>query len=130
MTTRRDWSDAEYKRASGCRVGYSEGYESCDGPVELAHSVGRRWDEPREWVLVYESDDSRMERRASFELWVDPDAVVPLCRDHHRAYDAHRLDLLPYLTLEEQAYAASKLGLVRALKRVGGVETPSEEVPQ
>lgn len=57
----------------------------------------------------------------------DPDLTLPLCskikgaeRGCHDLYDAHRLDLLPYLTLEEE------LALVRAAKpstgRGSGIE--------
>ena len=48
--------------------------------------------------------------------------VVPLCRLCHNAYDegTPQLDLLPYLTLEEQAHAVGHLGLTRALRRITG----------
>jgi hypothetical protein len=45
------------------------------------------------------------------------DCVIPLCRTHHRAYDEHKLDILPLLTWNEQAHAASHLGLIGALQR-------------
>jgi hypothetical protein len=32
----------------------------------------------------------------------DPDCVIPLCRAHHRLYDAARLALAPYLGTGEQ----------------------------
>jgi hypothetical protein len=53
----------------------------------------------------------------------DPDCVVALCRRHHRAYDAGRLDLLPYLEpicRRELAHAVGHLGLVGTLRRVTG----------
>jgi 5-methylcytosine-specific restriction endonuclease McrA len=47
-----------------------------------------------------------------------PDNIVPLCHEPcHAAYDAHRLDLLPYLTLAEQAYATGLVGLAEAYRR-------------
>ena len=47
-------------------------------------------------------------------------AVVPLCRTCHTAFDSHRLDLLPFLTYEEQAEAVRVLGIERARRRLGG----------
>src|SRR3954467_15102543 len=90
---RRDWRKAIAKRyAEGqCRV--------CDTPLELesAHLISRRCDEP---------DGSGV-------LVVHEDSTVPLCSPHHRSYDAHGLDLLPYITLAEQ---------VRAVYEAGGIE--------
>jgi hypothetical protein len=45
---------------------------------------------------------------------------VPLCRECHLAYDRGDLDLLPYLSLSEQGYAAALVGLVGAFYRVTG----------
>jgi hypothetical protein len=52
-----------------------------------------------------------------------PMCVVPLCRSHHRAYDAGELDLLPYLEplwRPELAHAVLHLGLIGAVRRVTG----------
>ena len=46
-----------------------------------------------------------------------PDCIVPLRADYHRLYDRGKLDVLPHLTLDEQAHAASHVGLQAALKR-------------
>ena len=51
----------------------------------------------------------------------DPDCVVPLCWLHHRAYDAGRLELLPYLEPRwrvEVAHAVLHLGLIGAYRRL------------
>lgn len=51
----------------------------------------------------------------------DPLDVVPSCREHHRAYDDGKLDLLPYLEprwREEVAQAVRHVGLVAALQRL------------
>lgn len=48
------------------------------------------------------------------------DCVIPLLRFQHEAYDRGELDVLPYLRLEEQAHAASHLGILGALKRTTG----------
>lgn len=96
----RDWDAARAKcEAEGrCRV--------CGSPLRLqaAHTLGR----------VYDTSSV-----------VDPDDIVPLCsyRDAglggcHQAYDARRLDLLPYLTHTEQAAAVRHVGIVSALRRL------------
>lgn len=54
----------------------------------------------------------------------DPLCCVPLCRTAkggcHRDYDDGKLDLLPKLAYDEQAHAASHLGLLGALRRTTG----------
>ena len=52
-----------------------------------------------------------------------PLCVVALCRAHHRAYDRGELDLVPYLEPRHRAQAAhavAHLGLIGALRRLGG----------
>ena len=50
--------------------------------------------------------------------------IVGLCGfrgcDAHRSFDEGRLDLLPYLTREEQAYAVELVGLAEAYRRITG----------
>jgi hypothetical protein len=53
----------------------------------------------------------------------DPRRVVFLCREHHDAYDAHTLDLLPWLEKwhrVELARAVEIFGLIGTLERVTG----------
>ena len=51
----------------------------------------------------------------------DPRNIVPLCRlCHMQADQGTGLDLLPYLTLEEQAYAVSLVGIAEAYRRICG----------
>lgn len=48
-------------------------------------------------------------------------AVIPLCPDHHRAYDEDDLDLLPHLEpayRPELAFAVERVGLLTALFRI------------
>ena len=55
----------------------------------------------------------------------EPRRVVYLCRQHHDEYDAHTLDLLPYLETAhraELAYAVQIFGLLGTLQRVTGME--------
>jgi hypothetical protein len=49
------------------------------------------------------------------------DAVVGLCRKCHISYDSHDLDLLPYLTVDEQVHATRMAsGLERARRIITG----------
>ena len=53
----------------------------------------------------------------------DAACCVPLCRQHHRAYDRGELDLLPYLEpmcRAQLAHAVGHLGLIGALRRISG----------
>src|SRR4051812_31542325 len=54
----------------------------------------------------------------------DPDCVIPLCRAHHRRYDRQEapwLDVLPVLTVDEQAHVVRHLRIVGALERTTNV---------
>lgn len=54
----------------------------------------------------------------------DPLRVVRMCRFHHDAYDAHQLDLLPYLAESHRAELAKAVevhGLISTLERVTGM---------
>ena len=88
----RDWTKARAK------VGYERKCRVCPSVenIAAAHTIGRVHD----------------------ERVVDPNDVVPLCTDCHADYDARKLDLLPYLTLVEQAAAVAHVGIVRALHRL------------
>lgn len=50
----------------------------------------------------------------------DPRNIVPLCGVCHHLFDAARLDILPVLTREEQAYAVELVGTVEAIQRMTG----------
>lgn len=93
--TKRNWQDSLQKveEQPYCRV--------CGSPfVEQAHVIGRARDERRGGVR-----------------YVNPDSIVPLCAEHHRAYDGRRLDLLPYLTVAEQARAVIDADGIEAARR-------------
>ena len=112
MKTRK-WSDeALAKREEGCRV--------CGRPdVELAHVTYRRFDRPR--------------KPGQKTVWVEPESIVPLCNHHHRLFDDHLLDLLPYLHLEEELRAIEDMGSIGlALKRLSPdfALNPSEQQRQ
>lgn len=102
----RDWTAAldKVRREGCCRVcGASGGVK-----IDAAHVVGRRNDpRPR-------PGQPRRVRR------VRADDIVPLCRPCHQAYDERRLDLLPFLSLEEQAAAVSIMGIESARRRISG----------
>jgi hypothetical protein len=77
-------------REGRCRV--------CGGPnPEAAHIV------PRSRIKPGIGEDERN--------------CCPLCRWCHVAYDQGKLDLLPHLEREEQAYAAELVGLAEAYQR-------------
>lgn len=48
----------------------------------------------------------------------DPCCTVPGCRAVHDAYDNGRFDLLPYLSIAEQAHAVAHVGIERARRRI------------
>lgn len=101
---KRCWDDARAKvDGSLCRVESTA--DSCEGPIEAAHVLGRRYDfaDPR-------STPSK--------LYVNPDRIVPLCRKHHRIYDAHALDLLGWLLRDEEVQAVRDAGLENARVRL------------
>jgi 5-methylcytosine-specific restriction endonuclease McrA len=53
----------------------------------------------------------------------EPQCVVPLCRQCHRAYDRGELDLLPHLEpawRSQLAHAVGHYGLIGALRRISG----------
>jgi hypothetical protein len=114
----RDWTEARAKVSAErvCRVGdaWVLGVDACAGVVQAAHIIGRaKADEP------HPDGSGRLIVRA-----VD---VVPLCAHHHAEYDAHRLDLLPYLTAAEQARAVQVAGgILSALVRISGRPRPTE----
>jgi hypothetical protein len=89
---KRDWGPAREKvdRERACRVcGYSA--------LDPAHII------PRSRVKPGPGEDPRN--------------IVPLCRLCHELYDLGRLDLLPVLSREEQAYAVLLVGLAEAYQR-------------
>jgi hypothetical protein len=97
---RRDWSDAEAKRTY-CRVCGSFKH------LELAHTMGRLHDKPKV--------------EGGRTLWVNPHSVIPLCGPFpegcHGAYDHHQLDILSFLTLQEQAQAVLEAGGIELARR-------------
>lgn len=115
---RRDWTLARAKvdGEGVCRVCRTS------HRVEAAHITGRTHD--REDGLEY------LALTAGGKLLINPDRIVPLCgpatdlNTCHGKYDAHRLDLLPHLHLEEvlQAVADSASG------RSNGFETARQRM--
>jgi hypothetical protein len=97
-TMPRDWSAAwEKVQAEGrCRAASGE----CSGQVDPHHIVPRG--EGLGDVLDAASN------------------IVPLCRLHHELYHGGDLDLLPYLTHDEQAYAVFLVGYVKAGQHMSG----------
>lgn len=103
---KRDWAAARAKvdREAVCRV-CSHGNGFVTGPaLDAAHII------PRSRVNPGVGEDGRN--------------ILPLCRGCHISYDQGRLDVLPYLTREEQAYAVELVGLYEAYRR-----TTNERLP-
>lgn len=111
---RRYWVTARGKVMieGACRVDGRDG-TACEGQLEAAHVLARQYD-----PSVTMDDIVRDAALGDYERIVERDDVVPLCRRHHGLYDAHKLDLLPYLSYVEQAAAVRHVGIVRALRRI------------
>jgi hypothetical protein len=104
----RDWKEALEK------VGEEGACRACgrSSNLETAHVSGRKFDKPKPGRKT---------------LWVDPDDVVPLCGNFayddahhfgcHARYDAHDLDLLPYLRTPEQVKAVQNYGSIELARR-------------
>lgn len=103
---KRDWTLARAKVESEGRCRLADAH--CSGPLAAAHVTGRAHDA---------------------EATVQPCDIVPLCTEHHGAYDSRRVSILEVLTLEEQAAAVQKLGLIRALRRLTSGSTEPVERP-
>lgn len=92
---RRLWVDARAKvdREAECRL---SGLGGCEGRLEAAHAVGR------------DRDQFPIEGRE--HLWakgwyVAPERIVPLCTQHHHAFDHGLIELLGRLHLVEELQA-------------------------
>lgn len=95
---RRDWTDAHAKveEEGGCRLAKDPVHRiHCAGPIDPAHVIDR-----------------------SLGGGMEPASVVPLCRHHHSAFDAHELDLLGHLTRDEEVAAVQAVGLESARIRI------------
>lgn len=98
---KRDWilARAKVDHEGVCRVCRTS------HRIEAAHVIGREHD--RDAGLNYGRD------AAGGKLLVNPDRIVPLCGPAtdlstcHGKYDAHRLDLLPYLHVTEVLQAVA-----------------------
>jgi hypothetical protein len=94
----RDWSQAHDKLAAEGRCRCAG--DDCSGKVDPHHIV------PRSAGLGDPLDAASN--------------IVPLCRLHHEAAHGGDLDLLPYLTHDEQAYAVFLVGYMRAGQYMSG----------
>ena len=101
----RDWSEAwaKVEQEGRCRVG-----SGCVGRLDPAHVI------PRSQVRAGPGENGRN--------------IAPLCRKHHELYDTGRLDLLPYLSEVEQAYAVLLVGYERAGRYMRGQRRPDRAV--
>jgi hypothetical protein len=106
---RRLWAAAiEKVRRSPCRVCKTRGRS------QAAHIIRRGLADVDRRVIDKDSG------RVVTVKEVLPDSVVPLCVECHQLYDDHRLDLLPYLTRDEEIDAVRAVGIARAYKIITG----------
>ena len=95
MAKRRDWTAARAKVEADnhgrCRVCRAAG-------VDAAHVIPRSINPT--------------------EANMGADAVVGLCRRCHTLVDSHQLDLLPYLTLDEQVHAVRMAGSIERARQI------------
>ncbi len=112
---KRDWSEAldKVQEEGRCRVCLVPDGAMVDGErvrIQAAHIIGR------------EHDEVKVGPKGGEYLFVRRESIVPLCSADHRAYDTHRLDLLPFLFLPEQIEAVRAAGgIAAAYRRLSGV---------
>lgn len=95
---RRHWDFANIKRT----VEYDRCRVCGESPSELAHTIGRRFDD----------------RLANGDYQVNPASVVLLCSRHHGEFDRHEIDILGYLNRDEEIDAVARVGIERAYRRL------------
>lgn len=107
-----DWSRANVKRASRCRV-----CKRSDRKIELAHVIGIKHDTRDSVITTVDGKDIRL-------VTVLPARVIPLCGPAvdsgtcHQLYDSSRLDVWDFLDGAERAQAIVDAGsLGEALRR-------------
>lgn len=108
--TKRDWSEAldkveEEGRCRACSVPAGSYIDGFPVQLEAAHVIGRKYDEVE------------IGPRGGKTLVVKRESVIPLCNACHLQYDAHRLDLLPFLFLPEQIEAVRAAGGISSANR-------------
>ena len=96
----RNWTHARDKvlREGVCRV------PTCEATnLDAAHIIGRTHDYTVPLRVTFDE-----EVWAPGKVW--PYRIIPLCSEHHRLQHAGQLDILPLLTIEEQAQAVADAG--------------------
>lgn len=116
---KRDWGDARAKvdEEGCCRI-----CKRSDRPLEACHVLGREHDQPR----VSEATGEVLQ-----ELYVHPDRIFPGCGPFpegcHGDVDMRRINVLPYLTLDEQIQAVKDAGgIAPAMMRLAPVDHREE----
>lgn len=100
---KRDWTAARAKMEQEAICRCWHGYGECRGKFEAAHVIGRAVD-----LVPSVGGPKHLYGEPTYPVL--PERIIPLCTRHHRLYDAHELDILPALTLEEQLQAVSDAG--------------------
>ena len=119
MAVRKVWTEARAKvdQEGCCRVckrNSGDGTNPRIFKLEAAHTVGQKY-----------QDEVRIEVEGGPRIKVVKAAsIVPLCLAEdggcHTAYDAGKIDLLPYLTVGEQLDAVAAVGMHRAYEKTTG----------
>ena len=88
----RDWDDAirKVRQEAECRVC------GVERNLQAAHLAPRAHDKPK--------------RFGSKVRVVEADNILPLCQRCHYRFDSHELDILEYLTVDEQLHVVKALG--------------------
>ena len=95
----REWGEAIAKcRDEGaCRVC------GLQTNLDAAHLAPRKHDKPKRLGVKTRK--------------VDPNNIIPMCSRDHYLFDAGRLDVLAYLTIEEQVHVVKTLGGIDMARR-------------
>lgn len=91
---KRDWTEAKKKCVTEGRCRVCKRAPSQQHPLTPAH-------------LVHRGMGGDM----------SADNIVPLCIVHHSAFDKHKLDILPYLTTDEQVTMVRLSGSIESARR-------------
>ena len=91
-------------------------------PTRLFAATSRQWGDVNGACRV--CGEERVDRAHVIPRSIAPNGgdsgehLIALCRSHHREYDGGHLDLLPYLTVDEQAAAVTAAGGLMAAFRI------------
>lgn len=114
---RRYWDDVnekfEEEAPKGCRLCGSENW------LERAHTVNREDQDIPVDELQLEYPERYDYIGSRYDLYVNPDSIIVLCKKHHMQFDANAIGVMDYLTLAEQVNAVLAAGgIILAVKKL------------